>query len=39
MEITEGTVGDLTGGRFGFSIDGDQNYEVRVYDGSITRRD
>jgi hypothetical protein len=37
---TEGTGGDLMDGRFSFSVDGDQNYEVRVYDASsITRRD
>jgi hypothetical protein len=32
---TEGTGGDIPDGRFGFNVVGNQNHEVRVYDGQF----
>ena len=32
---TEGTGGDITDGKFGFNVAGNQNHEVRVYDGQF----
>jgi hypothetical protein len=32
---TEGTGGDIPDGKFGFNVVGNQNHEVRVYDGQF----